>query len=295
MNYYRRWLGSYKKKTAELSLVEHGVYTLLLDHYYATEKPLPAEVTRLSRICGAITHDEQRAVQYVADGFFPVASDGLRHNARADEELGIALATIEKQREGGAETAEKRWGKDRSTDDDDVKSTKARKCKSTKREQDKSTDESSNEVSYKGEVRSTDSLPIQPTTDNLQPTAVNHQPTGETLSQDTTKTPRKAARKPSAPHAIPASEPSDEPLEPANDSAPQVVFVNPGDADIPWWHSFTGIQRQATEVGVFPASDDEDWDVFTDRVIARSGPGPWDFEQAPERRRRIEQFRASGA
>jgi arsenate reductase-like glutaredoxin family protein len=37
----------------------------------------------------------------VADAFFPVASDGMRHNARADVEIPKALARIEKARANG--------------------------------------------------------------------------------------------------------------------------------------------------------------------------------------------------
>jgi uncharacterized protein YdaU (DUF1376 family) len=88
MNYYPRYPGDYNRDTSHLSLVEHGVYTKLLDHYYSREIPLPAELDRLYRITAATEDFEQRAVQTVADEFFPInAGDGLRHNGRADEEI----------------------------------------------------------------------------------------------------------------------------------------------------------------------------------------------------------------
>jgi uncharacterized protein YdaU (DUF1376 family) len=43
MNYYERHLGDYAKDTGHLSLLEHGVYTLLLDRYYATESGIPED------------------------------------------------------------------------------------------------------------------------------------------------------------------------------------------------------------------------------------------------------------
>lgn len=87
MNYYRRYPGDYMRDTGHLSLTEHGAYTALLDHYYAKGAPLPASLDALSRLCRAMTTVEQDSVKAVADEFFPLADDGLRHNARADEEI----------------------------------------------------------------------------------------------------------------------------------------------------------------------------------------------------------------
>lgn len=101
MNYYRRFVGDYGKRTKHLSLMEHGVYSLLLDAYYSTEAPLPAKHERLYRICSAIAAPEKEAVRTVADDFFPIASDGLRHNERADEELKIAQPAIAAARTNG--------------------------------------------------------------------------------------------------------------------------------------------------------------------------------------------------
>ena len=90
MNFYKRYMGDYGRDTAHLSLAEHGAYTLLLDHYYSTEQALPADPTSLFRICRAFDTAEQQAVLSVADAFFPVGDDGLRHSARADRELRIS-------------------------------------------------------------------------------------------------------------------------------------------------------------------------------------------------------------
>ena len=67
--------------------MEHGAYTAMLDTYYATERSLPGDKTALYRIAKAFTSAERKAVDRVAEQFFPVNGDGTRHNKRADEEL----------------------------------------------------------------------------------------------------------------------------------------------------------------------------------------------------------------
>lgn len=85
-------MGDYMRDTAHLSLSEHGAYRVLLDTYYATEQPLPAEKTALYRITKAITLAERKSVDTVAAQFFPIQADGLRHNQRADAEIANAKA-----------------------------------------------------------------------------------------------------------------------------------------------------------------------------------------------------------
>jgi uncharacterized protein YdaU (DUF1376 family) len=101
LNYYERYCGDYARDTRDLSLLEHGVYTLLLDTYYSTERALPADPVRLMRICSAITPEEQAAVRFVADRFFPINGDGMRHNKRADEQIPDAQRRIQSSRENG--------------------------------------------------------------------------------------------------------------------------------------------------------------------------------------------------
>lgn len=86
MNYYERHLGDYARDTGHLSLVEHGIYTLLLDRYYASESPIPdADKYRVAR---ARTRDEKAALDAVLAEFF-VLDDGRWHNKRADAEIEI--------------------------------------------------------------------------------------------------------------------------------------------------------------------------------------------------------------
>ena len=96
MKFWSRYPGDYSRDTRHLTLTEHGAYTLLLDAYYSTEKPLPAESGALYRICSAFEDFERAAVDRVANEFFPIdPSDGLRHNKRADRDIPKALARIE--------------------------------------------------------------------------------------------------------------------------------------------------------------------------------------------------------
>lgn len=101
MNFYKRYMGDYGRDTAHLSLAEHGAYALLLDHYYSTEAALPAELLALYRLCRAFDKSEQKAVESVANMYFPVGEDGLRHNARADREIPKDQRNIETARVNG--------------------------------------------------------------------------------------------------------------------------------------------------------------------------------------------------
>lgn len=101
VNYYERYLGGYAKKTGHLELAGHGAYTLMLDTYYSTERPLPADYASLYRICRAIAKSEQEVVRKVADEFFPAGADGLRHNERADAEIAKAQKRIDAAKVNG--------------------------------------------------------------------------------------------------------------------------------------------------------------------------------------------------
>jgi uncharacterized phage protein (TIGR02220 family) len=101
MNYYERYCGDYARDTGHLSLQEHGAYTVMLDTYYATETALPADYKALYRICRAMGAKEQESVRAVADQFFPIGADGLRHNRKADELIADARPRIDAARVNG--------------------------------------------------------------------------------------------------------------------------------------------------------------------------------------------------
>jgi uncharacterized protein YdaU (DUF1376 family) len=109
MNWYARYHGDYMKDTSHLSLAEHGAYTVLLDHYYGTEKPLPDDHIALCRICRAFDDHERKAVQSVMDQFFPPSGEGTRRNKRADAEIAKTTAISQKRSVAGVKGAANKW------------------------------------------------------------------------------------------------------------------------------------------------------------------------------------------
>lgn len=86
MNYYEHHIGDYAEATAHLSFIEDAAYSRLIRKYYATEKPLPADIKAVQRLVGARTKEEREAVSTVLDEFFTLQDDGW-HNQRCDEEV----------------------------------------------------------------------------------------------------------------------------------------------------------------------------------------------------------------
>lgn len=101
LNYFELYPGDYLRDTTRLTLVEHGAYLRLLMAYYAEEQPLPSDDTELFVIVCAITPVDKAAVKRVADRFFPILADGMRHNMRADAEIDKAQRRIATARENG--------------------------------------------------------------------------------------------------------------------------------------------------------------------------------------------------
>jgi len=77
MDWYERHPTDYKNDTWHLSLAEHGAYTLLLDHYYANEAPLPDVDRALSSICNCSV-EEWLNVKHNVIAFFKVKNGKLR-------------------------------------------------------------------------------------------------------------------------------------------------------------------------------------------------------------------------
>jgi uncharacterized protein YdaU (DUF1376 family) len=86
MNYYPHHLGDHMRDTAQLSILEDGVYRRLLDAYYVHERPLPAEQRECCKIARAVSKRERDAVAYVLKQFFQLRDDGY-HQRRADVEI----------------------------------------------------------------------------------------------------------------------------------------------------------------------------------------------------------------
>ncbi len=98
MNYYERHLGDYARDTGHLSPLEHGVYNLLLDRYYATEIPIPED--QAQRICRARSKEEREAVDCVLAEYFSL-SNGVYTHGRVEGEIDKARARIDSARSNG--------------------------------------------------------------------------------------------------------------------------------------------------------------------------------------------------
>jgi len=93
MNFYKHWIGDYQRDTADLSLVEHGAYRLLLDAYYANDGEIPADYGRLYRIVRAYSEEEQLAVRTIADRFFPANPVGTPSGIPVGTPMGTPMGT----------------------------------------------------------------------------------------------------------------------------------------------------------------------------------------------------------
>lgn len=108
MDWYKHYVGDFKRDTSHLSLTERGAYLALMHHYYATEEALPVDHVALCRIAGAMTKQERDAVK-VAATFFEKRGGKLWHKrieaecakaeGRADKNREIAVAREAKKRE----------------------------------------------------------------------------------------------------------------------------------------------------------------------------------------------------
>jgi len=85
MYWYKRHLGDYAKKTGHLTVWEHGALTLLLDRFYATEKPLTNSDPY--RICRPTTAKEKAALARLMEEFFTLTESGyINHRAMREIE-----------------------------------------------------------------------------------------------------------------------------------------------------------------------------------------------------------------
>lgn len=112
MNYYEHHIGDFLKKTAHLTVVEEGIYRRLLDRYYITEGPLPADVRECCKLARASSRQEREAVATVLREFFHLEADGY-HQRRADEEI----ARFQDKQAKAKRSAEARWNAQRSPSD----------------------------------------------------------------------------------------------------------------------------------------------------------------------------------
>lgn len=85
MNFFKLYIGDYQRDTAHMTIAEHGAYMLMLQHYYATEKPLPSGKS-LHRMLRAQDKTERDAIDAVVAQFW-IETDAGIVNERADAEI----------------------------------------------------------------------------------------------------------------------------------------------------------------------------------------------------------------
>lgn len=102
LNYYKRHIGDYARKTAHLDFLEDAAYMRLLDLYYSREAPIPDGDAE--RLCRARTAAEKKAVRRMLGEFFEL-KDGAWHHDRCEREIAVDRAFIDQQRQKAA----KRW------------------------------------------------------------------------------------------------------------------------------------------------------------------------------------------
>ncbi|WAW09732.1 YdaU family protein [Oxalobacter vibrioformis] len=107
MNFYKHFIGDYQRDTGHLSLMEHGAYRLMLDTFYATQKPLPKDRRTLYRLLRAESAAERKAIDLVISQFWLAGKKGLV-NLRAETEIGKAQKQAEVNRQIAHAREEKR-------------------------------------------------------------------------------------------------------------------------------------------------------------------------------------------
>lgn len=100
MHYYQHNIADYRKDTAHLTLLEHGIYRQLMDTYYLDEKPI--ETQSVIRRLSIKTEEEAKALNNVLNDFFTLSECGNFHaKKRCDEEIIKYQAKAESARVNG--------------------------------------------------------------------------------------------------------------------------------------------------------------------------------------------------
>jgi uncharacterized protein YdaU (DUF1376 family) len=102
MLFYTRHLGDYARDTGHLTTYEHGVYTLLLDRFYATEKPFGER--EAMQLCRPTNGRERDRIRRILNDFFILTASGYV-NARAMKEM----EKVHEKQAKAKQSAQTRW------------------------------------------------------------------------------------------------------------------------------------------------------------------------------------------
>ena len=100
MNYYPHHIGDFNNATRHLTRIERSIYRDLIELYYDTEKPLPLDIPKITRLVCANNPEETQSVISVIDEFFEKTSKGYV-NKRCDLEINNYLHRVEVNRTNG--------------------------------------------------------------------------------------------------------------------------------------------------------------------------------------------------
>lgn len=106
MNFYKHFLGDYARATGHLSMLEHGAYRLMLDHFYGACRPLPGNRKSLYRLLRAETEPERRAVDEIVLRFWRTLPSEIEPlyellNLRTEPERRALMAAVTEWTEVG--------------------------------------------------------------------------------------------------------------------------------------------------------------------------------------------------
>jgi uncharacterized protein YdaU (DUF1376 family) len=104
LNYYQHHIGDYRRDTAHLTLLEHGIYRQILDQYYLDEHPICDNDAKLMRTLCARSAEEIQAVKNILADFFVLAESGYMHK-RCD----IEIEAFHGKSRNASESAKARW------------------------------------------------------------------------------------------------------------------------------------------------------------------------------------------
>lgn len=100
MNYYPHHIGDFNAGTVRMLRLERWIYRDMIEVYYDTEQPLPADLDAVCKKIGARGEEERAIVQEILNDKFTLEEDGY-HHARCDAEIAEYRAKAGVARENG--------------------------------------------------------------------------------------------------------------------------------------------------------------------------------------------------
>jgi uncharacterized protein YdaU (DUF1376 family) len=100
--------GDYLKDTGQLTLTEHGAYLRLIGEYWNTGIPITDDKKRIYRAVGAVTAEEQEAINLVLEKYFTL-QDGAWKHKRIEADLIEHAIQVQRAADKAKAAADARW------------------------------------------------------------------------------------------------------------------------------------------------------------------------------------------